>query len=93
MAVLEAGPEPVGSWPRHYDSLTLISPATYNARKGLASRPDQRHPHRAGSPSRPTATGEGGGSVRPRHGTTGPARRDGEAMIDREDRSASGPRG
>jgi putative flavoprotein involved in K+ transport len=25
--VLEAGPEPVGSWPHYYDSLTLFSPA------------------------------------------------------------------
>jgi len=24
--VLEAGPEPVGSWPHYYDSLTLFSP-------------------------------------------------------------------
>lgn len=26
--VLEAGPEPAGSWPRYYDSLTLFSPAS-----------------------------------------------------------------
>ena len=24
--VLEAGPEPAGSWPRHHDSLTLLLP-------------------------------------------------------------------
>ncbi|PXY21247.1 flavin-containing monooxygenase [Prauserella muralis] len=28
--VLEAGPEPAGSWPRYYDSLTLFSPAGYS---------------------------------------------------------------
>jgi cation diffusion facilitator CzcD-associated flavoprotein CzcO len=27
--VLEAGPEPAGSWPHYYDSLTLFSPATH----------------------------------------------------------------
>lgn len=29
--VLEAGPEPAGSWPHYYDSLTLFSPARYSA--------------------------------------------------------------
>ncbi|PRX51481.1 putative flavoprotein involved in K+ transport [Prauserella shujinwangii] len=28
--VLEAGPEPAGSWPHYYDSLTLFSPAGYS---------------------------------------------------------------
>jgi putative flavoprotein involved in K+ transport len=28
---LEAGPEPAGSWPHYYDSLTLFSPARYSA--------------------------------------------------------------
>ncbi len=34
--ILEAGDEPVGSWPRFYDSLTLNSPARYSALPGLA---------------------------------------------------------
>jgi putative flavoprotein involved in K+ transport len=40
--VLEAGPEPVGSWPRYYDSLALFSPAAYSAMPGLpfAAGPD-----------------------------------------------------
>jgi putative flavoprotein involved in K+ transport len=33
--VLEAGPEPAGSWPRYYDSLTLFSPARYSSMPGL----------------------------------------------------------
>ncbi|QIS06718.1 SidA/IucD/PvdA family monooxygenase [Nocardia brasiliensis] len=33
--VLEAGPEPVGSWPHYYDSLTLFSPAQHSALPGL----------------------------------------------------------
>jgi len=33
--VLEAGPEPVGSWPHYYDSLTLFSPAGYSSMPGL----------------------------------------------------------
>ncbi|MGD7706666.1 flavin-containing monooxygenase [Microlunatus sp. Y2014] len=32
--VLEAGPEPVGSWPRYYDSLRLFSPRRYSAFPG-----------------------------------------------------------
>ena len=28
--VLQAGPEPVGSWPQYYDSLTLLSPTRYS---------------------------------------------------------------
>ncbi|MFF2082169.1 flavin-containing monooxygenase [Nocardia sp. NPDC058176] len=45
--VLEAGPEPVGSWPRYYDSLTLFSPARYSTMPGLEfpAEPD-RYPHR-----------------------------------------------
>jgi cation diffusion facilitator CzcD-associated flavoprotein CzcO len=34
--VLEAGAEPVGSWPDYYDSLTLFSPARYSALPGMA---------------------------------------------------------
>ncbi|MFI6263213.1 flavin-containing monooxygenase [Micromonospora sp. NPDC051006] len=33
--VLEAGAEPVGSWPDYYDSLTLFSPARYSALPGV----------------------------------------------------------
>ena len=45
--VLEAGPEPVGSWPRYYDSLVLFSPARYSALPGLPFPGDpQRYPHR-----------------------------------------------
>ena len=33
--VLEAEPEPVGSWPHYYDSLTLFSPADYSSLPGL----------------------------------------------------------
>lgn len=33
--VLEAGPEPAGSWPHYYDSLTLFSPAGYSSMPGL----------------------------------------------------------
>jgi putative flavoprotein involved in K+ transport len=32
--VLEAGPEPVGSWPNYYDSLKLFSPAEYSGMPG-----------------------------------------------------------
>lgn len=46
-AVLESGPEPVGSWPRYYDSLTLFSPARYSALPGRAFPGDpDRYPHR-----------------------------------------------
>jgi putative flavoprotein involved in K+ transport len=45
--VLEAGPEPVGSWPRYYDSLTLFSPAGYSSLPGLDFPGDPgRYPHR-----------------------------------------------
>ncbi|MEV3961558.1 NAD(P)/FAD-dependent oxidoreductase [Nocardia sp. NPDC050193] len=46
-AVLEAGPEAVGSWPRYYDSLTLFSPAAYSGLPGrrFPGDPD-RYPHR-----------------------------------------------
>lgn len=45
--VLEAGPEPVGSWPRYYDSLTLFSPVRYSSMPGLnfPGHPDH-YPHR-----------------------------------------------
>ncbi|MEV0618364.1 NAD(P)/FAD-dependent oxidoreductase [Nonomuraea sp. NPDC050404] len=33
--ILEAGKEPVGSWPRYYDSLSLFTPARINALPGL----------------------------------------------------------
>jgi putative flavoprotein involved in K+ transport len=46
--VLEAGPEPGGSWPHYYDSLTLFSPAAYSALPGLPFPGDpERYPHRA----------------------------------------------
>ena len=35
--VLEAGPEPAGSWPHYYDSLTLFSPVAYSSVPGLDS--------------------------------------------------------
>ncbi|WP_439659494.1 flavin-containing monooxygenase [Lentzea sp. HUAS TT2] len=45
--VLEAGDEPVGSWPHYYDSLTLFSPARYSALPGLPFPGDPEHyPHR-----------------------------------------------
>jgi putative flavoprotein involved in K+ transport len=45
--VLEAGPEPAGSWPQYYDSLTLFSPAGYSSMPGLdfPGHPDH-YPHR-----------------------------------------------
>ncbi|MBC7303362.1 MAG: NAD(P)/FAD-dependent oxidoreductase [Nocardia sp.] len=46
-AVVEAGPEPVGSWPHYYDSLTLFSPAKYSALPGFPFPGDpDRYPHR-----------------------------------------------
>src|SRR5215213_2556310 len=33
--VLEAGDEPVGSWPRYYDSLLLFSPARFSELPGM----------------------------------------------------------
>ncbi|MHA6630624.1 flavin-containing monooxygenase [Pseudonocardia sichuanensis] len=45
--VLESGPEPVGSWPRYYDGLTLFSPARYSSLPGLPFPGDpDRYPHR-----------------------------------------------
>ncbi|MDS0137541.1 MULTISPECIES: NAD(P)-binding domain-containing protein [unclassified Amycolatopsis] len=45
--LLEAGPEPVGSWPHYYDSLTLFSPARYSSLPGLPFPGDpDRYPHR-----------------------------------------------
>lgn len=45
--VLEAGPEPAGSWPHYYDSLALFSPARYSAMPGLGFPGDPDHyPHR-----------------------------------------------
>jgi putative flavoprotein involved in K+ transport len=45
--LLEAGAEPVGSWPHYYDSLTLFSPARYSALPGLPFPGDpEHHPHR-----------------------------------------------
>lgn len=45
--VLEAGPEPVGSWPSYYDSLTLFFPARHSALPGLPFPGDpERHPRR-----------------------------------------------
>src|SRR5687768_428814 len=41
--VLEAGAEPVGSWPRYYESLTLFSPARYST---LPGRPFPGDPDR-----------------------------------------------
>ncbi|WSF98863.1 NAD(P)/FAD-dependent oxidoreductase [Nocardia vinacea] len=35
VALLEAGREPIGSWPQYYDSLTLFAPAKYNSLPGL----------------------------------------------------------
>ncbi|GAA4687788.1 putative flavoprotein involved in K+ transport [Promicromonospora umidemergens] len=45
--LLEAGDEPVGSWPRYYDSLHLFSPARYSTLPGLAFPGDpDRYPRR-----------------------------------------------
>ncbi|HET6709929.1 flavin-containing monooxygenase [Amycolatopsis sp.] len=45
--LLEAGPEPVGSWPHYYDSLTLFSPARYSSLPGLPFPGDpERYPRR-----------------------------------------------
>jgi putative flavoprotein involved in K+ transport len=45
--VLEAGPEPVGSWPYYYDSLTIFSPVEYSSMPGLRFPGDPDHyPHR-----------------------------------------------
>ncbi|TLW94462.1 NAD(P)/FAD-dependent oxidoreductase [Saccharomonospora piscinae] len=45
--VLEAGPEPTGSWPHYYDSLTLFSPAGYSGSPGAPFPGDpERYPTR-----------------------------------------------
>ncbi|WP_083395346.1 NAD(P)/FAD-dependent oxidoreductase [Micromonospora sp. WMMB235] len=45
--VLQAGSEPVGSWPDYYDSLTLFSPALYSALPGMRFDGDpDRYPRR-----------------------------------------------
>ena len=45
--VLEAGPEPTGSWPSYYESLELFSPARYSALPGRPMPGDpQRYPTR-----------------------------------------------
>jgi putative flavoprotein involved in K+ transport len=45
--VLEAGAEPVGSWPRYYDSLALFSPARFSALPGRPFPGDcERYPTR-----------------------------------------------
>jgi putative flavoprotein involved in K+ transport len=41
--VLEAGEEPVGSWPRYYESLTLFSPARYSSLPGRPFPGDPNH--------------------------------------------------
>ncbi|KAA8890429.1 NAD(P)/FAD-dependent oxidoreductase [Nocardia colli] len=43
VALLEAGVEPVGSWPHYYDSLTLFSPAKYSSLPGLPFPGDPDH--------------------------------------------------
>ena len=46
--VLEAGKEPVGSWPHYYDTLKLFSPAAYSGFPGFPFRGDpERYPPRA----------------------------------------------
>jgi putative flavoprotein involved in K+ transport len=46
--ILEAGDEPVGSWPRYYDSLGLFSPARFSELPGLRFAGDpERYPTRA----------------------------------------------
>ena len=45
--VLEAGAEPVGSWPHYYNSLKLFSPAAYSGMPGLPFHGDpERYPPR-----------------------------------------------
>ncbi|OMF22582.1 monooxygenase [Paenibacillus sp. FSL H8-0548] len=34
-AILEANPEPTGSWPQYYDNLRLFSPASYSSLPGM----------------------------------------------------------
>lgn len=47
-AVLEASEPAAGSWPRHYDSLTLFSPARYSSLPGMPfpGTDRDRYPHR-----------------------------------------------
>ncbi|NGP05900.1 NAD(P)/FAD-dependent oxidoreductase [Rhodococcus sp. 14C212] len=46
-AILEAGDEPVGSWPRYYDSLVLFSPGRYSSLPGMAfPGGEDRYPRR-----------------------------------------------
>lgn len=46
-AIIEAGSEPVGSWPHYYDSLALFSPAKYSSLPGLPFGGDgDRYPGR-----------------------------------------------
>jgi putative flavoprotein involved in K+ transport len=46
-AILEAGSQPGGSWPKYYDSLTLFSPARYSGLPGLPFPGDpDRYPRR-----------------------------------------------
>jgi putative flavoprotein involved in K+ transport len=42
-ALLEAGAEPTGSWPRYYESLRLFSPARYASLPGLPFPADPEH--------------------------------------------------
>jgi putative flavoprotein involved in K+ transport len=45
--ILEAGPEPVGSWPNYYDSLTVFSPVEFSSMPDLPFPGDPDHyPHR-----------------------------------------------
>lgn len=45
--VLEAGPQPVGSWPAYYDSLRLFSPRRYNSFPDYPfPGPPEGYPHR-----------------------------------------------
>lgn len=45
--VLEAGPEPVGSWPNYYDSLTVFSPVEFSSMPDQPFPGDPEHyPHR-----------------------------------------------
>src|SRR5215212_593264 len=45
--ILEAGEEPIGSWPRYYDSLALFSPARFSELPGRRFAGDrERYPTR-----------------------------------------------
>jgi putative flavoprotein involved in K+ transport len=41
--VLEAGPEPIGSWPSYYDSLTVFSPVRFSSMPGLPFPGEPEH--------------------------------------------------